>query len=341
LVPSRPTANIQPAIPDCNARARPQADRGLIGAAECLPPERENRIESKLGDVQCAPKEVASIMPKSKPKSRLQFHVATGQLRALAPNAVLIAGQRDAVLIDTLFVRKDAEDLVRLIQASQKKLKDVFITHAHPDHYFGLPVIQQAFPKARIWARPATIDWMREFRAKLVHWQEMYPGEIPDSIQLPLAYEKNSYELEGNKIALVDLFMVETLEATAFYIPSEKTFVAGDFIYAKAHHYMSDVNSPETWIKAIQEKRKIGAIERVIPGHGPVGGSELFDESIQWLRAYQSVAKPGVRFADIAREMMKRYPHHALPILLWVTRGPGFGLAGAKEAGVPPEVLGA
>jgi hypothetical protein len=26
--------------------------------------------------------------------------------------------------------------------------------------------------------------------------------------------------------------------------------------------------------------------------------------------------------------------------LLWLTRGPGFGLAGAKETGVPPELLG-
>lgn len=281
-------------------------------------------------------------MPKTKPKpkSRLQFQVATGQPRAFAPNAVLISGQRDAVLIDTLLVRQDAEDLVRMIQSSQKKLRDVFITHAHPDHYFGLPVIQKAFPKARIWARPATIEWMREFRAKLLHWQEVYAGEIPDSITLPRAYEDDSIELEGQRIVLVDLFMVETVEATAFYIPSEKTFVAGDLIFAKAHHYMADVNSPETWIKAIQAQRKTGAIERVIPGHGPVGGKELFNESIEWLRAYQEVAKPGVRFADIAREMMRRYPNHALPIVLWVTRGPGFGMAGAREAGVPPEVFG-
>ena len=283
---------------------------------------------------------MSTTKPKSKPKSRLQFQVATGQVRAFAPNAVLISGERDAVLIDTLLVRKDTEDLVRMIQASQKKLKDVFITHAHPDHYFGLPIIQEAFPKARVWARPATIEWMREYRAKLLHWQEAYAGEIPDSIDMPRPYESKSHEIEGREIKWVDVFMVETVEATAFYVPSEKTFVAGDLIMAKAHHYMSDVNCPETWIKAIQAQKKIGAIERVIPGHGSVGGKELFDESIEWLRAYQEVAKPGVRFTEIAREMMRRYPHHALPIVLWVTRGPGFGMAGAREAGVPPEVFG-
>ena len=279
-------------------------------------------------------------MPKKKAKAPLQFQVATGQPYAFAPNAVLISGERDAVLIDAMLVRKDAEELVRMIQASGKTLKDVFITHAHPDHYFGLPIIQKAFPKARDWARPATIEWMREFRAKLLHWQEVYAGEIPDAITLPRAFEDSSHEIEGREIKLVDLFMVETVEATAFYVPSEKTFIAGDLIFSKAHHYMSDVNSPETWIKAIQTKRKIGAIHRVIPGHGPVGGTELFDESIEWLRAYQDVARPGVRFTEIARAMMRRYPHYALPIVLWVTRGPGFGMAGAKEAGVPPGVFG-
>jgi hypothetical protein len=36
---------------------------------------------------------------------------------------------------------------------------------------------------------------------------------------------------------------------------------------------------------------------------------------------------------------MARYPQHALAILLWVTRGPGFGLSGAAEIGMPAGVL--
>jgi hypothetical protein len=44
--------------------------------------------------------------------------------------------------------------------------------------------------------------------------------------------------------------------------------------------------------------------------------------------------------ADIAREMTRRHPGRALPMLLWLTRGPSFGLVGPKELGVPPEVLG-
>jgi glyoxylase-like metal-dependent hydrolase (beta-lactamase superfamily II) len=106
------------------------------------------------------------------------------------------------------------------------------------------------------------------------------------------------------------------------------------------HHYVADTNNPDSWIEALQVVRNLGPIELIFPGHGPTGRAELLDASEAWLNDYRDVARHGVRFVDVAKEMMRRYPKHGLPLLLWLTRGPGFGLAGAKETGVPPELLG-
>ena len=269
----------------------------------------------------------------------LEFDLFTAEVRALASNAVLIKGKDEAVLVDNCLIQSDAQKLVNMIRSSGRELTSVLITHAHPDHYFGLPAIREAFPRARMYARKEVIDGMREFRAKVVHWQEMYRGELPEELPLPEPLIGDSIQLEGHDIAFIDLFMVETVHATAFYLPAQKAFIAGDLVYAQAQHYMSDVNNPDTWIEALEEVRKLGPIEKLFPGHGPVGGAELLDASIQWMRDYKEVAKPGVRFVDIAKAMMQRYPKHALAILLWVTRGPGFGLCGAAEAGVPAGVL--
>ncbi|MND08384.1 hypothetical protein D3C83_309580 [compost metagenome] len=57
------------------------------------------------------------------------------------------------------------------------------------------------------------------------------------------------------------------------------------------------------------------------------------------MQAYREVAVPGVRVADVAREMTRRYPDYPGAIMLWLTRGPGFGLSGARELGVPPELM--
>ena len=275
-------------------------------------------------------------MPDATP---IEFEVFVAEPRALASNAVLIKGRDAAVLVDNCLILSDAEKLVRMIRASGRELTTVLVTHAHPDHYFGLPALREAFPAAKILARPAVIDGIREYRAKIVHWQEMYRGELPQQIPMPQALVGDSLDLEGHAIQFVDLFMIETVHATAFYLPAEKAFIAGDLVYAQAQHYMSDVNDPDTWIEALESVRRLGPIETLFPGHGPAGGTELLDASIRWMRDYKEVAKPGVRFADIAKAMMARYPKHALAILLWVTRGPGFGLSGATEAGVPAGLL--
>jgi glyoxylase-like metal-dependent hydrolase (beta-lactamase superfamily II) len=271
--------------------------------------------------------------------NNLEFEMFVAEPRALASNAVLIKGREEAMLVDNCLIQSDAEKLVGMIRASGRELSTVLITHAHPDHYFGLPAIRDAFPAAKIYARPAVIDAMREYRAKIVHWQEMYRGELPLEIPMPQPLKNDSLALEGHEIRFIDLFMIETVHATAFYLPAQKAFIAGDAVYAQAQHYMSDVGDPDTWIEALEKIRKLGPIDTLFPGHGPVGGRELIDASIQWMRDYKEVAKPGVRFTDIAKAMMARYPQHALAILLWVTRGPGFGLSGAAEIGMPAGVL--
>ena len=271
----------------------------------------------------------------------LGIEVATSSPRALASNAALISGEREAVLIDTALTLPDTAPIIEMVRASGKELTKVLISHAHPDHYFGIDVVRNAFPSVEVLARQPVIDQISEYRAKLIHWQEMYStDELPSELRLPEPLEGDAVEIEGERIELIDLMRIETLHATAFYLPSERTLVAGDFVYAGAHLYMSDVADPDSWIAELGRVRDNYEIDQVIPGHGTLGGPDQLDDCITWLRDWKQLAQPGVRFTDIAKGMMDRYPDNDLALLLWLTRGPGFGLAGAAEIGVPPEVLG-
>lgn len=131
------------------------------------------------------------------PRSELEFELFTAEPRALASNAVLIKGREEAVLVDNCLIEGDAQKLVKMIRSSGRELTTVLITHAHPDHYFGLGAIRDAFPAARMYARPEVIDGMREFRAKIVHWQEMYRGELPASLPLPGTTERRQSPAGG------------------------------------------------------------------------------------------------------------------------------------------------
>lgn len=282
-----------------------------------------------------------SCSDQSEPTTPLEFQIFAGVEPSLLPNSVLILGQREAVLVDGQWWLSEGRKLADMIEQSGRKLTTVLITHAHPDHYMGLEPIVERFPHVRVLARKPVRDVIAyEFPAKRMHWQEVVPDDLPLEAVVPEVFAGDSIELEGHEIRFVDLPPAETIEATAFYVPSAKALIAGDLIFAGIHGYFADVNNPTLWIEALQFVRGVGPIETIYPGHGPVGGSEQIDQMIEYMAAYREIAVPGKRVTEVAREMMSRFPDHGLPLLLWVTRGPGFGFSGAKELGVPPELLG-
>ena len=55
-----------------------------------------------------------------------------------ATSASLISGREEAVLVDALLTRAEAERLASWVRASGKTLTTICITHGHADHFFGL-----------------------------------------------------------------------------------------------------------------------------------------------------------------------------------------------------------
>jgi glyoxylase-like metal-dependent hydrolase (beta-lactamase superfamily II) len=70
----------------------------------------------------------------------------------------MISGEKDMLLIDPQFSLSEAHRLAAEILESKKNLAVIYVTHFHPDHLFGLAVLKQAFPQAKILALPATVN---------------------------------------------------------------------------------------------------------------------------------------------------------------------------------------
>ncbi|MBI2994768.1 MAG: MBL fold metallo-hydrolase [Gammaproteobacteria bacterium] len=291
-------------------------------------------VSLALGLLFCA----AAVQART--SSDLEFQMFTGVEASLFPNSVLILGKRDAVLIDGQWWLSEGRKLADMIERSGRRLKAILVTHAHPDHYMGLTPIVERFPGVRVLARkPVREEIQYGFPGKLLHWQELVPDDMPAHAVVPEDLRGNSIDLEGHEIRFIDLPPAETVYATAFYVPSARALIAGDLIFAGTHTYMADLSDATVWIKALEFAKKAGPIEKVYPGHGHLGGPELIDQQVEYLQSYNQVATPGKRVREIAPEMTRRYPDHRGAILLWLTRGPGFGLSGAREFGVPPGLL--
>ena len=188
--------------------------------------------------------------------------------------SVIVTGQTDAALIDTQWTLSDAYRVIAEVLATGKYLKTVYLTHAHPDHYFGFGTIAEAFPEARIVAVPSVARVInKQFLDKVEHWEkELGPVNTPRKAANIEPLTDNYFELEGQRIEIIPEVMGDMKYNTAVWIPSIKTLYGSDVLFNQAHAFTCEVTAEERqqWIKDIERLEKLGA-EVIIPGHQKPG----------------------------------------------------------------------
>lgn len=122
--------------------------------------------------------------------------------------------------MDAQFQKQYAEELAARIKDSGKELKVIYISHFDPDYYFGLDVLAEAFPKARILSTAQTA-WMisASMNDKLAVWKKALGEDAPSRFILPEAV-KELPKLEGEEIKIVTCPDDEM--HSFLYVPSEK-----------------------------------------------------------------------------------------------------------------------
>ncbi|MBE3025184.1 hypothetical protein GQ37_003685 [Janthinobacterium sp. BJB1] len=120
--------------------------------------------------------------------------------------SLLLSGVADAILVNAQFLRDDASQLAHTIAASGKRLTTIYISAAEPQAYFGLGVLQQAFPHAHILASGATVEAMRrQAGARVAHWGGILKHNAPRRIVLPRVHDEACLPLEGASVCLHSL----------------------------------------------------------------------------------------------------------------------------------------
>src|ERR1700724_2385842 len=112
-------------------------------------------------------------------KLQLKVHHGPGQT-GYDVNSTMISGEKDMLVIDPQFSLIEAHRLAAEILESRKNLTTIYVTHPHPDHFFGLAVLKQAFPSAKIVALPATASAIKNaWPARQKFWFPTYGNTIP------------------------------------------------------------------------------------------------------------------------------------------------------------------
>ncbi len=253
---------------------------------------------------------------------KLTTTVHTGSPGGFYVDSTLVAGEKDAILVDAQFTLADAHRLVATILESKKNLTAVYITHYHPDHYFGLQVIQQAFPKAKLYALPAAIKQIKATaKAKAQYWGGMYGALVPTKPVQPTALKGTSLTLEGQTLE-IKAGVGDSADNTYVWIPSTKTVIAGDIVFNGVHPWTAESSaaSRTSWVKTLDEIAALNP-STVIAGHKDpklADSPTAVKATKDYLAAFDAAVASSKTSAEVQQKLKAKYGMLQLDIILQV-----------------------
>ena len=236
-------------------------------------------------------------------------------------NAVLVTGKTDAVLLDTGFTRADALRIAAMVLDSKKTLKTVYISQADPDYYFGIEVIKQTFPDAKVVTTAATLKKIQATLAnKLQVWGPRMGANAPKNVPLPDVLAGNTIMLEDQTLEIRGLDDSQP-HRSYVWIPSIKAIAGGVNVYAGLHLWTADAQSVQEradWVKKLGAMAALNPVT-VVPGHS-LPGQKRDVSQIAWSQAYlaryeQELPK-AANSGALIEAMKKVYPEAGLGIAL-------------------------
>lgn len=245
-------------------------------------------------------------------------------LQWVANSATLISGEHEAVLVDTFLTEPQTKTLADWVEASGKRLKAIYITHGHGDHFFGIGTLLERFPDARAYAIADVVEAMRRQSAPDMldgFWRKLFPGEISETLEVADVLETPELELEGHRLIPIDAGHTDMSRSTCLHVPAIGLIVGGDVVYNGIHCYLGETTreTRQHWIETLDRLKKLEP-KAVIAGHKiPENADDpgIIDETQQYLRDFNRIELETTTARELFDAMLALYPHRANPGSLW------------------------
>lgn len=249
----------------------------------------------------------------------LTYQVVDSDERSLHKAAVVVAGDREAALVDAGFTVSDAARVIVAAKATGRPVTTIFISAAEPDCYFGLQPLLAAFPQARAVSTPAIVSHIRAtYQSKLATWRPRLGDDLPPHVPLPEPLDGDSFDIAGHRFDIAGATR-ELPDHIYLWQPDTAAILGGVYLFAGLHVWTADTRHPDqraAWRRQLQHM-----LERnpryVVAGHRTTDSptdSSVISYTLRYLTDFEEAVARAPDATTARKALRARYPDQAMPL---------------------------
>lgn len=263
---------------------------------------------AKLGAIQVTKRGPATI------------HTYMASDRSALVTSHIVEAERGLYLVDCQFTQSHAAEFRSYANSLGKPIKQVHVSHPHPDHFSGyaknfsdVPVVTTAKVRDVMKQR-----WIESGRIKDLG--KALGKEAPEKFVEPTgSVGVGAADWGGIAVDIKQYENAEALVHSVVHIPEAKTLIVQDLAFANAHFFPLGNNA--NWTNVLGDLAKIGDVDLVLCGHGLPALPGVFDDCIDYLTFLQAALKQYKTADEAIAAMTAEYPGYgARGILRFIKR---------------------
>lgn len=212
-------------------------------------------------------------------------------------NNIVVEMKDYLIVVDANFPSGAEAALADIRKISKKPVKYVFDTHHHGDHAYGNPIWTKH--GATTLAHANVAEELKRYEPK--RWQEAQSRPDVKSLNLPTAqpptqtFNKVPFVLEDStrRVEFHHFGWAHTRGDGFVYLPKEKILCTGDAATNGPYNFTGDANIAN-WPLVLSQASKLN-VQKVLPGHGPIGGIEVLTGEIEFMRQLRQTVGSSIK----------------------------------------------
>jgi len=200
----------------------------------------------------------------------------------------IIESGKHLVVVDAQMSEECALEARAYADGLGKPIERLIISHAHRDHYSGLPL---AFADVPFYALEGSLPNIEA--ATGLDGNVLSPG---------------IKSINGVRYEFIQVLDAESAEQLVIKLPHHGVIIVQDLAYNDLHLFLGSTTF-DGWVEALRSLQMSQHQNTVLVGHGYPTDTSVYEQNIIYLKTAQALVEPGIACADFQAEMVDRFLH--------------------------------